>query len=139
MSGKALTPRQQAFVREYLIDLNATQAAIRAGYANRRADAIGYENLRKPEIASAIQSAMDERAARVQRTADDVLRDIQKVKDACMAQAPNSRGKSAMVDAKAALKALELEGRHLKMFTDKVEHSGGMTLEALVSAATRRG
>jgi phage terminase small subunit len=51
-----LSPKQLAFVAEYLVDLNATQAAIRAGYSRTRADMQGYENLRKPEIAAAIQA-----------------------------------------------------------------------------------
>lgn len=131
MSEK-LTPKQYAFVREYLIDLNATQAAIRAGYAPKRAYAMGHENLKKPEIASAIQSAMDDRAKRLDRTADDVLKDIQTVKAACMGEAFDAQGNRVMVDAKAALKALELEGRHLKMFTDKIEHSGKVGLESLI-------
>ncbi len=46
----ALTPKQQRFVEEYLTDLNATQAAIRAGYSAKTAEVIGYENLRKPHI-----------------------------------------------------------------------------------------
>lgn len=69
----ALTPKQQAFVNEYLLDLNATQAAIRAGYAPKRADAIGFENLRKPEIAAAIGSAKAERCERTQIDADWLL------------------------------------------------------------------
>jgi phage terminase small subunit len=52
----ALTPKQQRFVEEYLIDLNATQAAIRAGYSPRTAYAIGSENLAKPEIKAALQA-----------------------------------------------------------------------------------
>lgn len=58
MSNK-LTHRQQKFVQEYLVDLNATQAAIRAGYSKRTACSIGYENLRKPEIKSAIDTRRD--------------------------------------------------------------------------------
>lgn len=56
MSGE-LTPKQQRFVEEYLIDLNATQAAIRAGYSPETAYSIGSENLKKPEIATAIEAA----------------------------------------------------------------------------------
>ena len=52
-----LTPKQQRFVEEYLIDLNATQAAIRAGYSNKTAGQVGYENLRKPEIQQAVTTA----------------------------------------------------------------------------------
>lgn len=68
-----LKGKQQRFVDEYLIDLNATQAAIRAGYSPKRAYAMGHENLKKPEVASAIQSAISERAARVEITQDMVL------------------------------------------------------------------
>jgi phage terminase small subunit len=53
-----LTAKQRFFVREYLLDLNATQAAIRAGYSRRTASEIGYENLRKPQIMSAIEEAL---------------------------------------------------------------------------------
>ena len=68
---KALTARQARFVAEYLISLNATQAAIRAGYSAKRADAIGYENLRKPEISAAIAKAHAEQNRRLQLTADE--------------------------------------------------------------------
>lgn len=68
-----LTPKQAAFVQEYLVDLNATQAAIRAGYSEDTAKAIGHENLTKPDIAQAIQAAMDLRAERTGITADRVL------------------------------------------------------------------
>jgi phage terminase small subunit len=60
-----LSPKQQRFVAEYLIDLNATQAAIRAGYSRKTAEQQGYENLRKPQIAAAVgqaQAAHNERA-----------------------------------------------------------------------------
>ena len=69
-----LTPKQQRFVEEYLIDLNATQAAIRAGYSEKTAAAIGAENLVKPNIAKAIQEALQERKERVQIDADYVLK-----------------------------------------------------------------
>ncbi len=71
---KPLTPKQAMFVREYLVDLNATQAAIRAGYSAKRADAIAHENLRKPVIAKAIAAAMKARADAVEISAEDVLR-----------------------------------------------------------------
>jgi phage terminase small subunit len=70
---KRLTPKQQRFVREYLIDLNATQAAIRAGYSEKTAYSIGNENLRKPEIAAAIQAAQAARSRRTEIDADQVL------------------------------------------------------------------
>lgn len=72
----ALTPKQQRFVGEYLVDLNATQAAIRAGYSARTAGKIGSENLSKPEIAAAVSAAQDERAKRTGITADRVLQEL---------------------------------------------------------------
>lgn len=74
-----LTPKQRAFVREYLIDLNATQAAIRAGYSEKTAYSIGEENLRKPEIAAAIEAAMKNRAERTDITADRILKELAKI------------------------------------------------------------
>ena len=72
----SLTDKQQRFVEEYLVDLNATQAAIRAGYSEETARAIGCENLTKPDIADAITEAMAARSKRVQVTADEVLREL---------------------------------------------------------------
>lgn len=69
----SLTPKQSRFVSEYLIDLNATQAAIRAGYSERTAHAIGNENLSKPEIVEEIQKASAERSKRTEITQDMVL------------------------------------------------------------------
>ncbi len=69
-----LTPKQQRFVEEYLIDLNATQAAIRAGYSEKTAKEIGSENLTKPNIAKAIQEAQNKRAEQTQIDAAYVLR-----------------------------------------------------------------
>jgi len=68
-----MTPKRAAFVREYLIDLNATQAAIRAGYSAKSASTIGEALLRKYEIKAAVAAAMKERAGRTEITADRVL------------------------------------------------------------------
>jgi phage terminase small subunit len=75
----SLTPKQAAFVREYLVDLNATQAAIRAGYSAKTAASIGEENLRKPDIKAAIAVAMAERAKRTEVTADRVVQELAKL------------------------------------------------------------
>jgi phage terminase small subunit len=75
----ALTAKQRMFVAEFLIDLNATQAAIRAGYSAKTAEAIGHENLRKPKIAAAIQAAMDTREQRTEITQDRVLQELAKI------------------------------------------------------------
>lgn len=68
-----LTAKQQRFVEEYLVDLNATQAAIRAGYSQDTAYSIGHENLNKPEIGEAIAAAQQARSERTQIDADWVL------------------------------------------------------------------
>jgi phage terminase small subunit len=70
-----LTQKQERFVEEYLIDLNATQAAIRAGYSAKRADAIGFENLRKPEIAKVIARRRAELSGALEITQERVLRE----------------------------------------------------------------
>jgi len=74
-----LTAKQQRFVEEYLIDLNATQAAIRAGYSEKTAYSIGNENLSKPDIAKAIEAAQLERSKRTEITADRVLSELGKL------------------------------------------------------------
>lgn len=70
-----MTPKQAAFVQQYLVDKNATQAAIRAGYSAKTASAIGEENLRKPEIRAAIDSAMSDIAVELGITAKRVLQE----------------------------------------------------------------
>ena len=74
-----MTPKQEAFVREYLIDLNATAAAKRAGYSERTAEKIGSENIRKPEISAAIAAAQQNRAERTGITADRVLKELSRI------------------------------------------------------------
>jgi phage terminase small subunit len=72
---KRLTDKQKVFCEQYLIDLNATQAAIRAGYSKRTAQQIGSENLSKPVIQAAIKKAMDDRSKRTGITLDRVLQE----------------------------------------------------------------
>jgi phage terminase small subunit len=71
-----LTDRQYRFVQEYLVDLNATQAAMRAGYKPHTASRTGCENLKKPEIASAIAAAQAARSQRVALTQDAILTEL---------------------------------------------------------------
>ncbi|NKX40334.1 terminase small subunit [Rhodobacteraceae bacterium R_SAG2] len=75
----ALTAKQERFVAEYLIDLNATQAAIRAGYSVKTAHSVGHENLKKPEIAKAIQEAQAKRSERTEITQDRVLQELARI------------------------------------------------------------
>ncbi len=78
MNTKKLTPKQQRFVDEYLVDLNATQAAIRAGYSKNSARQIGEENLSKPVIAAAVAKAKQERseATKIDAKWDTVVKEI---------------------------------------------------------------
>ena len=79
-----LTPKQAAFVQEYLIDLNATQAAIRAGYSDKSASRIAMELLNKTHVSCAIQTALKERVKRTKITVDYVLKGFKDVAERCM-------------------------------------------------------
>lgn len=127
-----LTDKQTAFVREYLVDLNATQAAIRAGYSERTASRIGPQLLGKTCVREAIEKAQAKRARRVEVTQDYVLANLVEVVERTMQRAPVLDRKGEQVtdeegravwtfDAKGANRALELLGKHLGIFTDKVK------------------
>jgi phage terminase small subunit len=73
---RKLTERQKCFVGNYLVNLNATQAAIEAGYSKRSAMELGYQLLQKPSVVAAIQDAMQERSRRTQVTQDRVLQEL---------------------------------------------------------------
>lgn len=88
----ALTPKQQLFCDEYLIDLNATQAAIRAGYSARTASSIGEENLRKPEILACLQERKKERHERTKINADYVLQRLAQIDEMDVADILNDDG-----------------------------------------------
>lgn len=120
MSEQLLNLKHKAFVAEYLVDLNATQAAIRAGYSEKTARQQGQRLLTKASVAEAIRRAQEARAKRTQITADDVLESIKRIRDA-------AEGNGEM---QHALKANELLGKHLKLFTDRqeVEHSGNLSI-----------
>ena len=132
-----MTPKHKRFVSEYLVDLNATQAAVRAGYSKKTAYSIGQENLSKPEIAKAITAAMTKRSERTEVTQDYVITSIMETMERCkQAEAVKyQNGDQVFVDtpdgkrapaykfeASAVLKGAELLGRHLAMFTDKTEN-----------------
>lgn len=109
-----LTPKQQRFVEEYLIDLNATQAAIRAGYSAKTAQEIGSENLSKPMVAKAIAEAQEKLSNKAQVTVEMVVQGLlNEAKDLS-----EGSTQSARVSAWAHL------GKHLGMFKDKIEHTG---------------
>lgn len=119
-----LTAKQAAFVREYLVDYNATQAAIRSGYSEKTATVIGAENLTKPDIQKAIAEAQSKRELNALRRAEDVLKDLAEVRAVAMKKRYNEAGDEEMANPNVALKALELEGKHLAMWTEKTQLSG---------------
>jgi len=121
-----LTDKQELFCLEYLKDLNATQAAIRAGYSEDTARQTGYENLTKPYILERVQQHMSERVKRVEIDADYVLLGIKQLTERCIQAVPvvdkdGSTSGEYKFEATAALKGYELLGKHLKLFTDKSE------------------
>lgn len=75
-----LTDKQKAFIKEYPIDHNATQAAIRAGYSKDTAGFIGYENLKKPYIAQAIEKQQEKHAERCNVTVDSLTNELEQAR-----------------------------------------------------------
>lgn len=119
----ALKDKQEAFCREYLIDLNATQAAIRAGYSEKTARAIGSENLIKPDIQARLQELMSERNRRTDVDADWVLLKAKESFEFNAQQVFDNEGNPKMVNAAAAGKFLELCGKHtsVKAFDKQID------------------
>ncbi len=99
-----MTPKQRKFVDEYLIDLNATQASIRAGYSKNTAGQIGEQNLKKLDIRKAIEEGVLEARQRAQTTLDDILNELdENRRSALMAETPQSSAATAATMAKAKL------------------------------------
>lgn len=157
--AETLTPLQEQFCREYLIDLNASKAAERAGYTQKSSQA-GYETLKRRNVQKRIQELMDERSKRTEITADRVLCELARVAFLDLSEAYDDNGnllniKAMPEDVRRAIsgikvfdefdgtgnerfkigevrevktndkiKALQAIGQHLKMFTQKHEHSG---------------
>ena len=122
----ALTAKQQRFVEEYLIDLNATQAAKRAGYKNAE---IGRQLITKNNVSGAIQEALKKRSSRTEITQDQVLEELAKVgfkKAADYTDAELKYGNK--------IRALELIGKHLGMFNDKQPNSNNSEDDNLYDA-----
>ena len=115
-----LTDKQEFFCLEYLKDLNATQAAIRAGYSERTAKAIGCENLTKPDIVERIAQMKAERAAETRIDAAWVLNELVKQYD---------KAEQSEKD-QIAMKALDLIGKHIDVsaFSNKLELTGQLTM-----------
>ncbi len=153
-----MTKKQKLFVEEYLIDLNATQAAIRAGYSPDTAGSIGGENLKKPEISAAIAKAMAERSRRTGINQDRILQEIAKlalvniddvvdletgeIKEsatkedlACIQSIkikPTEFGTEREIKFYDKKGSLEMAGKHLGMFKDKLELEADMDLNITI-------
>ncbi len=113
-----LTPKQARFVEEYLLDLNATQAAIRAGYSKKTANEQGAQLLAKLSIRQAVAEAQAIRSKRTEITQDEVIQGLKK--EATLEGEGSSH--SARVSAWAHL------GKHLGMFTDNLNLGGSVGL-----------
>ena len=151
-----LSARQERFVEEYVIDLNATQAAIRAGYSVKTAKEIGAENLTKPYIQAAVGRIMAERSRRTGVTADRIILELAKLgfvnisdvadfDDATVRDEANRNDTAAIQSVKVKriptdggdiverelklhdkVKSLDLLGRHLGIWNDKLKINGGV-------------
>lgn len=168
-----MTPKQQQFVREYLIDLNATKAADRAGYKQPHSQ--GHRLLENVEIAAAVQHAMNQRAEKTGITSEVVLQELLRLARVDISEAFNEDGslkpiKEIPEDVRRAISAvevdeiqegrgddrrfvgytrkvkfwdkkgaLELLGKHLKLFTDKVEHSGAVSYSVVTGVPDGSG
>lgn len=143
----ALTKKQKQFVDEYLIDLNATQAAIRAGYSPDTANEQGSQNLAKLSIRTQIDKAMAARSRRTGINQDRVIRELARIAFVNVADVINSKDATLREDASEddtaaiqsvkvktfgedgvereikmadKLKALELLGKHLGMYQNNL-------------------
>ena len=114
-----LTEKQKRFIDEYLIDLNATQAATRAGYSAKTAYSMGQRLLKNVEIQKAVADRQNDLSERTEITQDQIVTELAKIG---FAKASDSQLSELKYNNK--LKAIELLGRHLGMFTDKVQVEG---------------
>jgi phage terminase small subunit len=153
-----MTEKQKKFCIEYLIDLNATQAAIRAGYSEDTAEIIGFENLRKPNIKEYIDEFLDDYLKRSKVSIAKVLNRLDEIIESDIGEFAEIKEKTTEKDGisitsqgvvlkdtaelntrvlseisetnsgikikmKDTLKAIDLKGKYLAMWTEKVEHS----------------
>lgn len=127
----ALTEKQKRFCDEYLIDLNATQAAIRAGYSKKSAYSTGQENLKKPEIKKYIEARMAEKEEKLIADQDEVLRYLtavlrgeEKEEVVVLEHVGDFQSKAKIVEKGCSIKdrtkAAELIGKRYGLYTDNV-------------------
>ena len=141
--------QQEIFVREYLIDFNATQAAKRAGYSAKTAGSKGEQLLKVVEIKKAIDAALAEYRKRNEVTVEYVISGLRTVAERCLQRAPVMDMKGEQVqdeegrnvwkfDSAGANKALETLGKHLGMFTEKIQMSVAVTPASILAELDRR-
>lgn len=131
MAKGKMTPRQQRFCDEYLIDLNATQAAIRAGYSEKTARQIATENLAKPYIKEYIAERMAEKEEELIAKQDEILKYLtsvlrgESISEVVVVLSAGdidvARRVEKAPDEKERLKAAELLGKRYGLYTDKVQ------------------
>ena len=139
----SLNARQEKFINEYLIDLNGTQAAIRAGYSKKTAQEIAAQNLTKPSIKKALeekQKILSDETLITQKYVLNNLKHVFEYNSKEFDQVDMSGNhRSMMKNPAVAVKAIELLGKHLGMFADKVEHSlDDKTINILSFADTQK-
>lgn len=139
VAEKNLTAKQQRFCDEYLIDLNATQAAIRAGYSEKTAKQIGQENLTKPDLKIHIEKRMAEMESALVADSKEVMKYLTSVlrgKSLSSVLARDDVGADRVIekppDEKERLKAAELLGKAHMLFTEKVQQEIDMDLNITV-------
>lgn len=137
-SGK-LTPKQERFVQEYLIDLNATQAAIRAGYSEKTAQVQGSRLLTNAMVSDEIAKRQTKVAGKLEITQEYVIKTIHDAVERCKQAQPvlDRKGNPVLVetpdgqmvpayvfDPKNVISGAQLLGKHIGMFKERVEHTG---------------
>lgn len=172
-----MTPRQLRFVDEYLVDLNATKAAIRAGYSEKTAHSQGPRLLENVEVRDAISRAQVERAKDVKVESYEILRELKRIALVDIGRAFDAEGnllplKDMPEDVRRAIAGIDIEemkvdlgdgpgeptittrvkklklidkkgslellGKHLKLFIDRVEHSGAVPIAVVDPYAEKK-
>lgn len=138
-----MTAKQKRFCDEYLIDLNATQAAIRSGYSKKTAYSIGVENLKKPDLKKYIEERMAEKESQLIADQNEVLKYLTAVmrgesqSEVVVVEGvgdgmSEARAMQKAPDEKERLKAAELLGKRYGLYTEKVEQQVDMDLNIVV-------
>lgn len=141
-----MTKKQQRFCKEYLLDLNATQAAVRAGYSAKTAYSLGNELLKKPEIKKYIEEQLEALKCEKIASAKEVLEYLTAVmRGEQSEQVPLMTGGGAQklvqkeIGAKDRLKAAELLGKRYALFSEKLELQGETAVKIVDDIPAQEG